>query len=99
MLISVLCFVPVHLGCLPFSVHTQNNFAYFWGKYTYRKNAGLFQPKFGSNMDKPKCWVKNAIQIVIPTSTFTFSCTFVNYIFNPAFGFVHIWPNFGFGSV
>jgi len=25
------------------------------------KNAGLFQPKFGSNMDKPKCWVKNAI--------------------------------------
>jgi len=25
------------------------------------KNAGLFQPKFGSNMDKPKCWVKNVI--------------------------------------
>jgi len=25
------------------------------------KNAGLFEPKFGSNMDKPKCWVKNAI--------------------------------------
>jgi len=24
-----------------------------------KKNAGLFQPKFGSNMDKPKCWVKN----------------------------------------
>jgi len=23
------------------------------------KNAGLFQAKFGSNMDKPKCWVKN----------------------------------------
>jgi len=23
------------------------------------KNAGLFQPKFGSNMDKLKCWVKN----------------------------------------
>jgi len=22
------------------------------------KNAGLFQLKFGSNMDKPKCWVK-----------------------------------------
>jgi len=20
-------------------------------------NAGLFQPKFGSNMEKPKCWV------------------------------------------
>jgi len=26
------------------------------------KNAGLFQPKFGSNMDKPKCWVKNVIE-------------------------------------
>jgi len=25
-------------------------------------NAGLFQPKFGSNMDKPKCWVKNVIK-------------------------------------
>jgi len=24
-------------------------------------SAGLFQPKFGSNMDKPKCWVKNVI--------------------------------------
>jgi len=21
------------------------------------KNAGLFQPRFVSNMDKPKCWV------------------------------------------
>jgi len=29
-------------------------------RYTL-KNAGLFQPKFGSNMDKPKCWVQNAI--------------------------------------
>jgi len=26
------------------------------------KNAGLFQLKFGSNMDKPKCWVKNAFK-------------------------------------
>jgi len=25
------------------------------------KNAGLFLPKFGSNMDKPKYWVKNVI--------------------------------------
>jgi len=24
-----------------------------------QNNAGLFEPKFGSNMDKPKCWVKN----------------------------------------
>jgi len=29
--------------------------------YTLR-NAGLFEPKFGSNMDKPKCWGKNAIK-------------------------------------
>jgi len=26
------------------------------------KNAGLFQPRCGSNMDKPKCWVKNEIK-------------------------------------
>jgi len=25
------------------------------------KNAGLFQPKFESNMDKPKWWVENLI--------------------------------------
>jgi len=31
-------------------------------KHVYTKNAGLFQPKFGSNMDNPKCWVKNVIQ-------------------------------------
>jgi len=29
---------------------------------TITKNAGLFQPKFGSNIDQPKCWVKNVIQ-------------------------------------
>jgi len=29
---------------------------------TLQKNAGLFQPKFGSNIAKPKCWVKNAIK-------------------------------------
>jgi len=27
--------------------------------YTVKKIAGLFQLKFGSNIDKPKCWVKN----------------------------------------
>jgi len=31
----------------------------FW--YT-KKYAGLFQPKFVSDMDKPKYWVKNVIQ-------------------------------------
>jgi len=29
------------------------------GLYTRLNNAGLFEPKFGWNMDKPKCWVKN----------------------------------------
>jgi len=28
----------------------------------HSKNAGLFQPKFGSNMDQTKCWVKNVIE-------------------------------------
>jgi len=31
------------------------------GSYTL-KNAGLIHPKFASNMDKTKCWVKNAIK-------------------------------------
>jgi len=60
------------------------------------KNAGLFEPKFGSNMDKPKYWVKNVISNFNPTSTFTFNCNFFNYIFNSTFGFFHIWPKFGF---
>jgi len=25
------------------------------------KKFELFQPKFGSDMDKPKCWVKNVV--------------------------------------
>jgi len=29
----------------------------------HSKNAGLFQPKFGSNMDKPKYWVKNVLNL------------------------------------
>jgi len=28
----------------------------------HSKKAELFQPKFGSNMDKPKCWVENVIK-------------------------------------
>jgi len=35
-------------------------YSYLFGAYTL-KNAGLFQSKFGFNMDKPKCWVKNVI--------------------------------------
>jgi len=26
------------------------------------KNAGLFQPKFGSNMNQPKCWIEDVIK-------------------------------------
>jgi len=32
--------------------------------YNIVNNAALFQPKFGSNMDKPKFWVENAIKNV-----------------------------------
>jgi len=35
-------------------------------------NPGLFEPKFGSNMDKNKCWVKNVISNFNPTSTLSF---------------------------
>jgi len=54
------------------------------------KNAGLFQPKFGSNVDKPKCWVKNVhLKLKFEVGLI------LNYIFNPTFGFVQIWPKFG----
>jgi len=51
---------------------------------------GCFKPTFGSNTDKPKCWVKNLFK----------KCTvevglILNYIFNPTFWFVHIWHKFG----
>jgi len=35
----------------------------------HSKNAGLFQPKFGSNMDKSKCWVKNAIKNTVESES------------------------------
>jgi len=41
------------------------------------KNAGLFQPKFGSNMDKPQCWVKNAIKKMFQ-KRFKFEITFLS---------------------
>jgi len=28
----------------------------------FMEYAWLFQPRFGSNMDKPKCWLKNVIK-------------------------------------
>jgi len=31
---------------------------------TLKKMLGCFNPTFGSNMDKPKCWVRNAIKNV-----------------------------------
>jgi len=39
-----------------------------WCDNNTLKNAGLFEPKFGSNMDKPKCWVKmqlNKLQLKV----------------------------------
>jgi len=59
------------------------------------KNAGLFQPKFGQNMDKPKCWVKNVIKKITVESESWSWVNIKNDIFNPTFGFVHIWPKFG----
>jgi len=51
-----------------------------------KKNAGLFQPKFGSNVDKPKCWVKKfKLKVEV-------GLNFCNCIFNPTFGFVDISP-------
>jgi len=61
--------------------------------YTLQK-AGLFQPKVGSNMDKPKCCVKNVIKKITIESESWSWVKFLNYIFNPTFGFVHL-PNFG----
>jgi len=42
-------------------------------------------------MDKPKCWVKNVITKI--TDERKSWVQILNYIFNPTFGFVHIWPN------
>jgi len=36
--------------------------------YTLKKNAGLFQPNFGSNVDKPRRWVIFFIQILTQRS-------------------------------
>jgi len=36
----------------------------------HSKNAGLFEPNFGSNMDKPKRWVKNVIKKCNPMAGF-----------------------------
>jgi len=40
-------------------------------------NSELFEPKFGENMDKPKCWVENVIENFNPASTFTMNCIFL----------------------
>jgi len=63
-------------------------------------NAGLFEPKFGSNMDKPKFWVKNLISILtqlqLSLSTNFFYCIFLTQhlglsIFDPNLGWK--WNN------
>jgi len=49
-------------------------------------NAGLFEPKFGINKDKPKCWVKNVIltQIQLSLSTVHFLIAFLGLsMFDP----------------
>jgi len=39
---------------------------YFWLEHS-KKNAGLFHPNFGSNMDKPSHWVTFCNDIFNPT--------------------------------
>jgi len=36
------------------------------------KNAGLFSPNFGSNMDKAKRWVKNVNKKINPMAGFVY---------------------------
>jgi len=55
------------------------------------KIAGLFQPKFGSNMDKPKSWVKMQLKCTVKSESWTWVKIW-NYPFNPTFGFV-FYPN------
>jgi len=52
-------------------------------------NAGLFEPKYGENFDKPKCWVKNVISILTQLQLSLPTVIFFCCIFNPTFGFVH----------
>jgi len=51
------------------------------------KMLGCLNPKFGSNMDKPNVGLKIKKKIQLKVEFF---------IFKPTFGFVHIWPKFGF---
>jgi len=58
----------------------------------HSKKCGLFQPKFGSIMDKPKCWFKKVIKkCTVKSESWV---KILNFIFNPTFGFVHILSNF-----
>jgi len=45
----------------------------------------LFQAKFGSNVDKPKCWVKNVIQKCTVTTQIWVGTTFVSNMDKPKF--------------
>jgi len=66
------------------------------------KNAVLFQPKFGSNMDKPKCWVKNVIKKMTAKSEslswvkmLTFNCHFLITFLTQHLGLSIFDPNLG----
>jgi len=48
------------------------------------KNDAFFPTHIWVKMDKLKCWVKNAIKKKLQLKI-------LNDIFNPTFGFVHIW--------
>jgi len=42
--------------------HTRIDLVFYYLFFFHSKNAGLFNPNFGSNMDKPKRWVKNVFK-------------------------------------
>jgi len=62
----------------------------------HSKKCWVVSTQIGSNMDKPKCLVKNAIKNFTVESESWSWVKIWNYIFNPTFGFVHILPKFGF---
>jgi len=46
------------------------NYILKYRMFTHSKNAGLFQPKFGSDIDKPNNWVNILNDIFNPTFGF-----------------------------
>jgi len=63
--------------------------------FIHSKNPELFQPNLGSNMDKPKCWVKNAIQKCTVESESWSWVKILNDILTQHLGLSIFYPNLG----